>query len=102
MAKSGHTGTEILRNIVTPFLTSVRATSCGVETITAPAARNQHQHSTCSPASLTINHHKLTKGEWDVPCARRHIKNQNIKSLPSALFSPVDVEQELLDGFLYH
>lgn len=33
----GRTGTEILRNMATPLRTSESATSCGVETITAPA-----------------------------------------------------------------
>lgn len=38
-----HTGTETFRNIAIPLRTSVRATSCGVETITAPGVNDIHK-----------------------------------------------------------
>lgn len=36
-----HTGTETLENIAIPLRASINATSCGVETITAPVSQQK-------------------------------------------------------------
>lgn len=41
LSKKEHTGTETLENIVIPLRASTNATSCGVETINAPAIQQR-------------------------------------------------------------
>lgn len=88
------TGICIFLNMLTPFLASINATSCGVETITAPrfppeTIRPSSAHrcritskSFDTLALLTVHHDQLTETQLHVTSSRRHVDDQNLE-IPS-------------------
>lgn len=73
------TGIPTLRNIETPFRTSIKATSCGVVTITAPGKDEcQYEMAECISCSLihTFTLNELTETELHVTSARREIDDE--------------------------
>ena len=72
-------GTATLRNMVTPRRASMRARSCGVETMTAPGERRRLRH-----------------GELGVAGAGRHVDDEDVE------LAPGDLAQHLGDRRLHH
>lgn len=87
----------------TPFLTSVSATSCGVETMTAPA-QDVTQHRLVSVRAMppTVDVHELPEREGHVARAGRHVDDEGVEARTAVGVAPVDVEKELLHGLLDH
>ena len=73
------TGTATLRNMASPLRASIRAMSCGVETMTAPDER-----------------HALGERELRIAGARRHVDHQHVE------FAPLHVAQHLLERARHH
>lgn len=68
------TGTDIFWNMDTPFLTSVSATSCGVQTMHAPEQDiTQHMLVSVSAMALTVDVHRLPEREGHVARGGRSI-----------------------------
>lgn len=86
-------GTLTLLNMVTPLRASTSATSCGVETITAPGV-------SAAASTLTVDDDELAKGELHVARPGRHVDDEHVQVLLPR--SPVDVEQKLLHSLLHH
>lgn len=79
------TGIDTFLNIPTPLRASMRATSCGVDTMTAPSSQP------CRFDGLTIHYHKLTETELYVARSRWHVHYEHVKIL--AVCGPVDIKQ---------
>jgi hypothetical protein len=72
-------GTSVLRNMATPRLASIRARSCGVETMTAPAS---------GVACAIVS--------WASPVPGRHVDDEHVE------LAPGDLAQHLGDGAHHH
>lgn len=83
-----------LVNMETPLRASMRATSWGVETMTAPAVSVQPVD------SLTIHEDQLTEAELHVAGTRRHVNDKHVQL--ALVACPVHIEEHLLDGLLHH
>jgi hypothetical protein len=85
------------------------ATSCGVETITAPVQDPIQRQLPCPTLSLhsrtrkrlTIDYDELSQTERDIASPGWRINHQHVQLVPSPSF-PIHVEQQLLHGFHDH
>lgn len=89
------TGIETLLNMETPFLASIKATSWGVETMTAPAS----QLCACEPdrSRLTIDINQLPEAELHVSRSWRHIDDEHVEVFCASARCPVHIEQQLVE-----
>jgi hypothetical protein len=100
-----YTGMESFWKAAMPFLTSARATSCGVDTITVPvwAAYAYEADVRAERNARTIDVDELSKRERYVARPGRHVYDEDVEA--GAMWicaSPVNVEEQLLHSLLHH
>jgi len=88
-----------------PFLTSARATSCGVETITVPVWVTYAYKADvrAERKARTINADELSKRERYIPRPGRHVYDEDVEAGTMWICAtPVNVKEQLLHSLLHH
>ena len=99
------TGMESFWKAAMPFLTSARATSCGVDTITVPVwvTYAYEADALAERNARTIDVDELSQREGYVPRPRRHVYDEDVEAGAMCVCAtPVNVEEQLLHGLLHH
>ena len=75
------TGMPTLRNMEVPLRTSMRATSCGVETMTAPIDPISTSLSTAKRARFTVGLYELANAKLNIACTTAHNFRLSLRSI---------------------
>lgn len=100
-----YTGMESFWKAAIPFLTSARATSCGVDTITVPVWGTYPYEADVRAErnARTIDVDELSQRERYIARPGRHVYDEDVKARAVWISAtPVDVEEQLLHGLLHH
>lgn len=100
-----YTGMESFWKAAMPFLTSARATSCGVDTMTVPVWVTYAYEADVRAErnARTIDIYELSQRERYVPRPGRHVYDEDVEA--GAMWvraAPVNVEEQLLHSLLHH